>query len=411
MKLELIAEGLKKLLIKYHYNPQTILFYEREWDKLSKFLIDNNNDTEFSMEQGLLYLEKTYGFISKTRENKLSQQRVQLLRVINMLEDYVLHKSLTRRYYASKNPIILNWYYSCIHNEYLLYLEKENLSNTTIDHYCKISKYFLDYLSQIKLVNISKLTLKDCHSYINTFVGYSYKTVEQRICGIRHFLRYLSVSGILSNDYSLKIHMPNISKTASLPSVWSESEFKALISAIDRNGPLGKRDYAMILVAAILGLRSIDIKHLKFSNIDWDNKKISIVQHKTNKPLTLPLPDVVGWAIIDYIKNARPKYYESDIIFIKHQAPYEPFPDSDHLFQIITKYMRKAGIDRRNRKHSGFHSLRHSVGSMLLELNTPLPVITNILGHTDSDVTAVYLKTDLVKLKECVLSLEDIDYA
>lgn len=410
MKLELITEGLKELLIKYHYHPQTISFYEREWAKLSNFLIEKNNDTEFTMEMGLLYLEKSYNFISKSRGNQLTQQHIQLLRVINMLEDYSIHQSITRRYYASNNQITLNFYYSKIHNQYLLYLTNTELSNNTIQHYIKISKYFLDYLSQINLVDISNLTLTNCYNYINSFVGYSYKTVEQRICGIRHFLRYLSIEGILNTDYSVKIHMPNISKTASLPSTWSSDELKALISAIDRNSPLGKRDYAMILVASILGLRSIDIKHLRFSNIDWENKKISIIQHKTNKPLTLPLPDVLGWAIIDYIKNARPKYYESDIIFIKHQAPFEPFSDSDHLYQIITKYMRKAGIDRRKRKHSGFHSLRHSTASMLLELNTPLPVITNILGHTDSDVTAVYLKTDLIKLKECVLSLEDIVY-
>lgn len=68
--------------------------------------------------------------------------------------------------------------------------------------------------------------------------------------------------------------------------------------------------------------------------------------------------------------------------------------------------MRKAGIDQRGRKHSGFHSLRHSAGSMLLEMETPLPVITDILGHSDSGMTAVYLKTDLQKLAECVLTPE-----
>ena len=78
MKLELITKGLKELLIKYHYHPQTIAFYEREWAKLSKFLIEKNNDTEFTMEMGLLYLEKAYNFISKSRRNQLTQQHIQL---------------------------------------------------------------------------------------------------------------------------------------------------------------------------------------------------------------------------------------------------------------------------------------------------------------------------------------------
>lgn len=72
----------------------------------------------------------------------------------------------------------------------------------------------------------------------------------------------------------------------------------------------------------------------------------------------------------------------------------------------IKHYMNKAGINRYKERHSGFHSLRHSAGSMLLEMETPLPVITNILGHSDSDVTAVYLKTDLEKLAACVLTPE-----
>ena len=118
------------------------------------------------------------------------------------------------------------------------------------------------------------------------------------------------------------------------------------------------------------------------------------------------MPDAVGWAVIDYIKNGRPHYYGSDVVFLKHMPPFDPIGDENHMQRQITRYMRKAGIDQRGRKHSGFHSLRHSAGSMLLEMETPLPVITDILGHSDSGMTAVYLKTDLQKLAECVLSPE-----
>lgn len=122
--------------------------------------------------------------------------------------------------------------------------------------------------------------------------------------------------------------------------------------------------------------------------------------------MSLPIPDAVGWAVIDYIKNGRPSCFETDIIFLKHMPPFDPISENNHMEQIIIRYMRKAGIDRRGRKRSGFHSLRHSADSMLLEMETPLPVITNILGHSDPDITAVYLKTDIQKLAECVLGLE-----
>ena len=102
MKLEMITEGLKALLLENNYNPATIRFYEREWNKIRSFLIQEYCDTEFDMDRGLKYLEKQYGFISRCNEGTLSQQRVQLLRVVHRLEDYSLHKVLTRRFYAVK---------------------------------------------------------------------------------------------------------------------------------------------------------------------------------------------------------------------------------------------------------------------------------------------------------------------
>jgi len=324
-----------------------------------------------------------------------------------MLEDYSLHKVLTRRYYASKNPLSLNPYYSDIFENYSVYLEHSELSASTTGHYKNISTVFMDYLAQLKVHDTKEISMITCNGYLKTLAGYSFKTVEQNVCGVRHFLRYLLSIGLVTENFADKIHMPLVSKSAKIPSSWSADELQMMIAAIDRNSPIGKRDYAMIILACVLGLRIGDIKNLCFSNFDWNEKKISLIQHKTHKPLTLPLPDSVGWAVIDYVKNARPGYYETDRVFLKHMPPFDPIADENHMGEIITRYMRKAGIDRRSRKHSGFHSLRHSAGSMLLEMETPLPVITNILGHSDPDVTAVYLKTDLQKLAACVLTPED----
>lgn len=403
MKLEMITKGLWELLHENNYNSSTIHFYEREWNKIQCFLVEEYGDTEYDMERGLNYLEKQYGFITQYSAGSLSQQRVQLLRVVHLLEDYSLHKVLTRRYYASKNPLKLNDYYKSIFQCYCTYLDCSELSASTVNHYKTISTVFMDYLTQLKIYDMKDISMITCNGYLKTQAGYSFKTVEQNVCGVRHFLRFLRFTDILMEDLAEKIHMPLISKSAKIPSAWSMEELKAMIAVIDRNNPIGKRDYAMILLACVLGLRIGDIKVLRFSNFDWNEKKISLIQHKTHKPLTLPLPDAVGWAVIDYIKNGRPRYYESDILFLKHMPPFDSFSDNDHLGQRIKYYIQKAGISRYRDRHSGFHSLRHSAGSMLLELETPLPVITTILGHSDSNITAVYLKTDLEKLAECVL--------
>ena len=154
MNLEMITEGLKQLLQENNYSSATIRFYEGEWNKIQCFLTEEYGNTEYDMERGLKYLEKQYGFITKYNNGTLSQQRVQLLRVVHMLEDYRLHQVLTRRYYASKNPITLNAYYLNLYTDYLDFLNSTELSASTIGHYKGISRSFMDYLQQRKIATI-----------------------------------------------------------------------------------------------------------------------------------------------------------------------------------------------------------------------------------------------------------------
>ena len=92
---------------------------------------------------------------------------------------------------------------------------------------------------------------------------------------------------------------------------------------------------------------------------------------------------------------------------MKHTAPFGPFSEGDHLHQLIKKYMELAHLPTL-KKRRGMHSLRHTMASMLLENDTPLSIISDILGHADTDSTAVYLKVDVKKLKECSLDFEEV---
>src|SRR5699024_1906319 len=105
--------------------------------------------------------------------------------------------------------------------------------------------------------------------------------------------------------------------------------------------------------------------------------------------------------------NGRPKV-DSPYVFLRHLAPLEPFSDEDRLHQIIVKYMKLARIPISPQKKMGMHSLRHTLASVLLEKNTPLPVISDILGHVSTDSTAVYLKTDVEKLREWSVNPEEV---
>ena len=159
MTFEEITSGLRKILSDNNYNPATIRFYEREWSKIHSYLIETYGDPMFDMERGLAYLENKYNFQTKYNDGTLSQQRVQLLRVVHMLEDYRLHQVLTRRYYASKNPIQLNDHYSDLHAKYIEALGGSEMSKSTIEHYTTISREFMDYLSQKSIASATDISI------------------------------------------------------------------------------------------------------------------------------------------------------------------------------------------------------------------------------------------------------------
>jgi integrase len=197
-------------------------------------------------------------------------------------------------------------------------------------------------------------------------------------------------------------------KQTNIPSVWTAAELKALIEAIDRGSPKGKRDYAIILLACCLGIRCGDIKQLKFEHFHWQEQKLVFVQSKTKSLISLPLIPEVGWAVIDYLRYGRPNV-DSPYIFVRHLAPFTTFSEADHLHQIVRRYMELAHVPLSNKKR-GLHSLRHTLASRLLEKDTPLPVISDILGHINPDSTSIYLKVDIQKLRECSLNLAVEDY-
>jgi site-specific recombinase XerD len=266
----------------------------------------------------------------------------------------------------------------------------------------------MDYLASQNITDCKQISLELIHAYIKTLAGYTYKTVEQNICSMRAFFRFLLEAREVETDFAAKTPMVQARKQTRIPSVWTADELKTLITAIDRGSPKGKRDYAIILLACCLGMRCGDIKHLKMGDFRWAEKKLVFIQSKTRSPISLPITLDVGWAVIDYLKYGRPKI-DSPYIFVRHMAPFGPFAEADHLDQLIRRYMELAHLPTLKKKR-GMHSLRHTMASILLEKDTSLAIISDILGHIDTDSTAIYLKVDLDKLRECSLDFKEDDH-
>jgi len=274
----------------------------------------------------------------------------------------------------------------------------------------------------------STVTTKDYELYLNRFLVFLNHSGVYSVSGIseRHILEFLSMteynkinvvsclrvlfrfwfeSQITDGNFEEILRSYKWVKQEKIPSFFTANEVRDIEESIDKSSGVGKRNYAMLLLASRLGLRASDIANLQFSNIDWDKNEIKLTQYKTGHPITLPLLNDVGNAIIDYLRYGRFKS-ESQNIFISSRAPYIPANKSMVCFairEVISKSRVK--IDGR---HHGPHSLRHSLASCLLKNETPIHVISEALGHTKTESTLTYLRIDLTSLLKCAITVPPV---
>jgi site-specific recombinase XerD len=267
--------------------------------------------------------------------------------------------------------------------------------------------FFIDYLDARNIQDVNDITPVIISDYVKTIFRHHEKSISSILTTLRMFLRFLYLNHYTNEDLSLKVPKQSKYYYPSIPSVWNKEDVVRMLESIDRGNPPGKRDYAILLLVARLGIRAGDIKSLALSDLHWRSKTIEIRQDKTNKTVTYPILKDIGWALIDYLKHARP-ISNSPCVFLRMNAPYEAFGENANLHNIITKYTRLSGIKIPRGKRHGLHSLRHTLASTLLEEGTPLPIISEILGHFNSNSTGVYLQTGIEALRSCAIDPEEV---
>ena len=216
--------------------------------------------------------------------------------------------------------------------------------------------------------------------------------------------------GILQKDLSVELRKFRVARDATIPSVWEQELVVRLLEAVDRSSAKGKRDHAILLLACRLGMRVGDIRTLKLDQIHWEDSTIEVAQSKTGVPLTLPLTNEVGEALIDYLKSGRPQSAHREV-FLRVNPPFDPFGKNDNLHHIVTYWRQLAGIRFRTPRKRGLHSLRHTLATRLLQKATPLTTIAAILGHTSLESTRIYAKADVETLRSVALDPEEVNHA
>lgn len=383
-------------LIRLDFRSSALSRHDKEFRRFCNYCTENGIQT-YDVETGPRYFRSRFGLNIGDANIKLNRPQLDARNSIRFLDD-IFQFGYALRY--SHHDYTLPQKYANLLNEYLAWCQRNNNSAGTIDVKRTKIRQFLCFLDGRRII-LSNLTTADISDFMTTLCRYHRATIHVCSSALRNFLCYLHESGILEDDLSPSVPRPKIYVDENIPETWTPEEVRQLLAVIDRSNAIGKRDYAMLLLAVLLGMRAGDICALKFKNLDWRQKLITYTQQKTKKTNTLPLLPIIGDAIIDYLKNGRLDS-DCDNVFIRHIHPYGEFQSSTSLSENLKRYMKYAGLTVKKRKTA--HSLRHTLASTLLYDGTPLMTISNILGHNCPKTTSVYTKVDLPALRKCALS-------
>ena len=215
---------------------------------------------------------------------------------------------------------------------------------------------------------------------------------------LRSFLRFLHLRGLIQRD--LTVAIPSVRKwsQADVPKKLTPEEVKRVIDTPDRKTEKGRRDYAILLLLAKLGLRSSEVISLKLEDIRWRRGEI-VIRGKGSRLDVLPLPRDVGAAIVQYLRLDRGAR-QTEQVFLRKNAPRVPFTGPASIGHIVREHMALAGVERP--KHIAAHLFRHTLASRMLQQGANLREISEVLRHRSLTSTEIYAKINMIALNEVV---------
>ena len=398
LPLQQLADETLQALVKANASKN----YQKVFKTVSRNFIvyaREHDIDSFSIDHGIQFLEDHYSMSQKMSEKKWNGV---YLRCINAMAEYQLTGTVDMYLVSTRKKYYFPEAFKDSADAYLSYREYIGISSKSIQISRLYLSRFFAFLNTKNVMSLDAVTVPIVLEFLKSLSSFGKPTINSIMRTVRYYLKYCHDNGIMHEELFSKLPNPHYNRKSRLPSTYTEDEVRKTLDTIDMGNPCGIRDYAIILLIARLGLRSSDVANLRFSNIDWESDRIRLTQVKTGNPLELPLLSDVGEAIINYLKNARPKT-ESDHVFIRVQPPYTEFR-SGAVGALVHEHLLRAGIHLEGRK-SGSHALRHSLASRLLEHEIPLPVISEILGHVNTQTTMTYLRIDINELKKCALEV------
>lgn len=285
---------------------------------------------------------------------------------------------------------------ACCIRAYEAYLREERaLSRATVINYVPFVRDFLLHRFGTRVLRLSCLTAADVVRFVrHQAPRLIRKRAKLMTCALRSFLNYVRFCGEIDADLAAAVPtVPNWSMT-SIPRAISAQQVRELLTSIDRRTAIGRRDYAVLLLLARLGLRSGEVASLTLDDIDWEVGRLS-VRGKTGHRNELPLPDDVGKAIVAYLKSGRPAS-TSRYIFLRSRPPVSAFRGASAVGSIVRHRLLRSGVDAPT---LGAHQFRHGLATEMLRRGASLGEIGDLLGHRHPQTTMIYTKVDIQALR------------
>ena len=285
--------------------------------------------------------------------------------------------------------------------EYDSYLEKERvLSLATRVNYRFFAGEFLTARFGKGSVALSRLRATDITDFVRCHARrLNGKRVQLMTTALRSFLRFGCHRGDISLDLAACVPAVASWSLSTLPKSLPLTQVKQVLMSCNRKTAVGRRDYAILMLLARLGLRGGEVVGLTLEDIDWENGLIT-VKGKNGQPAQLPLPVDVGEAIVAYLRDGRPRVTNNRRLFLRARAPIMGFKSTCAVGSVVKHALTRSGI---NAVRTGSHQFRHTLATTMLKRGASLCEIGELLRHQHPDTTAIYAKVDLGSLRTLAL--------
>lgn len=295
--------------------------------------------------------------------------------------------------------------YEALISEYISYSLKTGLlKESSIKQYSGLVRRFFRIIESRQIFSYKLLTLSEVSNSITEYGAKNSRSTGSLLDALRSFAKFISEFYTELPDISpALIGIPAHHKR--VYEGFSRDDALKILDAVDKSTALGKRDYAMMLLAYNTGLRGVDITNLRFNDIDWSSSEIRIVQQKTGIPIALPLDNETGNAIADYILNGRPESACNNV-FLRAVKPYIAL-SSQSPWTIFSKYSLPALGSDYTGKH-GPHAFRRGIGARMLEAGVQCEIMSDVLGHSSPFALYQYTSASVQNLRQCAISFDGI---